>query len=139
MPHHFVEERDGKACLECHARQTRIEKHQQAIAPVPHPEFSQCLQCHVKAGDISGTLFRENAFVGLDLPGKGTRAHPLAPPTIPHKTFMRDHCLSCHGPAGKQRIASPHPWRSQCQQCHVPEAAKNFDRPVPWDELEGKL
>lgn len=139
MPHTFAGDRDGRYCLECHARVTRIEKRQNAIVPVPHAEFSQCQQCHVSGVDKSGAVFRENSFVGLDLPGKGTRAHPFAPPTIPHKTFMRDNCLSCHGPAGKQRIASPHPIRSQCQQCHVPDASKNYDRPLPWAELDGKL
>lgn len=139
MPHGFAGDRDGHYCLECHARKTRIEKRQQAIAPVPHTEYTQCQQCHVKGTDRSGAVFRESAFVGLDFPGKGTRAHALAPPTIPHKTFMRDNCLSCHGPAGKQRIKSPHPYRSQCQQCHVPDATKNHDRPVPWSELKGEF
>lgn len=134
-PHAFTSERDAARCLECHAHENRIEKRHQSIAPVPHAEFSQCQQCHVNGSAASTEVFRENGFVGLDDPGKGSRAHPLAPPTIPHKTFMRDHCLSCHGPAGKQRIATPHPARSQCQQCHVSDATKNYDRPVPWAEL----
>lgn len=139
MPHTFAGDRDGRYCLECHARETRIENRQQAIAPVPHAEYSQCQQCHVNGADKSVGLFRASDFLGLDFPGKGTRAHPLAPPTIPHKTFMRDNCLSCHGPTGKQRIATPHPWRSQCQQCHVPDASKNYDRPLPWEDLKGDL
>ncbi|MBL9172138.1 MAG: hypothetical protein JNL10_01265 [Verrucomicrobiales bacterium] len=139
MPHTFAGDRDGRYCLECHARTTRIERRQQAIAPVPHAEYSQCQQCHVNGTDRSGSVFRESLFVGLDYPGKGTRAHPLAPPTMPHKTFMRDNCLSCHGPAGKQRIKTAHPFRSQCQQCHVTDATKNPDRPVPWLELKGAL
>lgn len=139
MPHGFMGERDGKLCLSCHARETRIEKRQQAIVPVPHAEFSQCQQCHVNGTDKSLAAFRASLFIGLDFPGKGTRAHPFAPPTIPHKTFMRDNCLSCHGPSGKQKIASPHPFRSQCQQCHLPDASKNYDRPLPWEELHGEL
>jgi len=122
MPHGFVEERRSD-CLTCHARETRIS----------------CQQCHVDGSDAELEVFRENLFVGLDFPGKGTRAHDYAPPTIPHKTFMRDNCLSCHGPSGKQKIATPHPYRSQCQQCHVSDASKNYDRPLPWSELEGKL
>jgi nitrate reductase cytochrome c-type subunit len=137
MPHNFAGDRDGHYCLECHALKTRVEKRQSAIAPVPHAEYSQCQQCHVNGTDKSGAVFRESEFVGLDLPGKGTRAHPLAPPTIPHKTFMRDNCAACHGPAGKQKIVTTHPYRSQCQQCHVSDATKNYDRPVPWGELEG--
>jgi cytochrome c-type protein NapB len=139
MPHTFAGDRDGTYCLTCHARETRIEKRQQAIAPVPHAEYSQCQQCHVNGTDRSQAVFRESLFVGLDFPGKGTRAHPFAPPTIPHKTFMRDNCLSCHGPAGKQRIASPHPFRSQCQQCHVPDASKNYGSPLPWKDLHGEF
>jgi nitrate reductase cytochrome c-type subunit len=146
MPHSFPRPQDdGRACLECHAREDRIEKRQQSIVPVPHAEFSQCQQCHVPLlGELVelGTKvepFRPTTFVGLDNPGKGTRAHPFAPPTIPHKTYMRDNCLSCHGPEGKQKIASPHPYRSQCQQCHVPDASKNYDRPLPWKELKGEL
>ncbi len=139
MPHTFTGDRDGKYCLTCHAQKTRIEKRQQAIAPVPHTEFSQCQQCHVNGSDKSVGVFRETLFVGLDFPGKGTRAHDFAPPTMPHKTFMRENCLSCHGPSGKQKIESPHPYRSQCQQCHVSDASKNYDRPVPWAELDGEL
>lgn len=138
-PHSFTGQRDGVACLECHAVHDRVEKEQQAIRPVPHAEFTQCQQCHVDGSNETVPLFRENAFVGLADPGKGTRAHPLAPPTIPHKTFMRENCLSCHGPGGKQPIETPHPYRSQCQQCHVPEASRNYDRPVPWNELNGEL
>jgi len=138
MPHAFGDERSND-CLTCHARENRIEKQHQAIVPVPHAEYTSCQQCHVDGSSADSGEFRENQFVGLDYPGKGTRAHPLAPPTIPHKTFMRDNCLSCHGPSGKQRIASPHPARSQCQQCHVPDASKNYDRPVPWSELDGEL
>ena len=139
MPHTFAGDRDGRYCLECHARTTRIEKHQHSVAPVPHPEFSQCQQCHVSGIDPFRAPFRENSFVGLAAPGKGTRAHPFAPPTVPHKTFLRDNCLSCHGPAGKQRILTPHPARSQCQQCHVSDASKTADRPMPWTPLDGQL
>lgn len=139
MPHTFTGDRDGKYCLTCHARENRIEKRQQAIAPVPHAEFSQCQQCHVNGSDKTVEVFRETLFVGLDFPGKGTRAHDYAPPTMPHKTFMRDNCLACHGPSGKQMVATPHPYRSQCQQCHVSDATKNYDRPVPWAELDGEL
>jgi cytochrome c-type protein NapB len=139
MPHTFAGDLDGKYWLTCHAQENRIEKRQQAIAPVPHAEFSQCQQCHVNGSDKTVPEYGETLFVGLDFPGRGTRAHGYAPPTMPHKTFMRENCLSCHGPAGKQKIESPHPFRSQCQQCHVPDASKNYDRPVPWADLQGEL
>ena len=118
-------------CLQCHAKENRIERRHQAIAPVPHAEYSQCTQCHVKADPSAAPFRTTNTFVGLDLPGKGSRAHPLAPPTVPHKTFMRDNCLSCHGPTGLWRIKSKHPHRSQCLQCHAPEAKQDYTRPGP--------
>jgi len=138
MPHSFADERSND-CLTCHARENRIEQQQQAIVPVPHAEYTCCQQCHVDGSNADARLFRETFFVGLDYPGKGTRAHLFAPPTVPHKTFMRENCLSCHGPSGKQKIATPHPARSQCQQCHVSDATKNYDCPVPWSELRGEL
>ncbi len=116
-------------CLQCHAKENRIEMRHQAIAPVPHAEFSQCTQCHVKANPAVKPFRTENTFVGLDLPGKGSRAHSLAPPTVPHKTFMRGNCIACHGPTGLWRIKSPHPYRTQCVQCHAAEAKQDFTRP----------
>lgn len=38
MPHTFAGDRDGRYCLECHARVTRIEKRQNAmVCPCPTP------------------------------------------------------------------------------------------------------
>jgi len=116
-------------CLQCHAKENRIERRHKAIAPVPHAEYSQCTQCHVKANPAATPFGADNTFVGLDLPGKGSRAFPQAPPTVPHKTFMRGNCLSCHGPTGLWRVKSKHPHRSQCLQCHAPEARQDFTRP----------
>jgi len=130
VPHFLLSERSSRYCLQCHALENRIEKRQQAIAPVPHAEFSECMQCHVAGNDPSVTPFRENDFLGLDFPGKGSRANDYAPPTIPHKTYMRENCLSCHGVTGDFAIKSPHPIRSQCGQCHAPEAAQDYTRPA---------
>lgn len=138
VPHSIRSEQSSTSCPECHALQNRIEKRQQAIAPLPHSEFSQCLQCHVKA-DAKATPFRDNDFVGLDFPGKGLRAHPQAPPTIPHKLFMRENCLSCHGPTGMALVRVSHPERSQCVQCHLPEASSEYTRPVEWQKIHGQL
>jgi len=130
VPHSILSDRSSKDCLECHALQDRVAQRHQAIAPVPHSEFSQCMQCHVKGTDTREGLFRENSFVGLDYPGKGSRAHDFAPPTIPHKTWMRENCLSCHGLAGNFAIRTPHPVRSQCRQCHAAEASQDYTRPT---------
>lgn len=138
VPHSIRSERSSASCLECHALENRIEKRQQAIAPLPHAEFSQCLQCHVKA-EPKAEPFRQNDFVGLDFPGKGVRAYAQAPPTIPHKLFMRENCLSCHGPTGMARVRVTHPERSQCVQCHLPEASNEYSRPVEWQKMHGQL
>ncbi len=135
IPHSILTENDSNYCLKCHALENRVSEHHMAIAPVPHAEFSQCLQCHVKGDDKSIAPFRENEFVGLDFPGGGMQANVYAPPTIPHKTFMRENCLSCHGPTGDRTIRTPHPERTQCQQCHVPEASQSYTRPIEWTSL----
>ena len=130
ITHSVENENDSRACLKCHALEDNLSKRQMSISPVPHAEYSQCMQCHVKThtGDVE--LFVESEFAGLDFPGKGVRAHDYAPPTIPHKTFMRENCLACHGPKGDRDLRTTHPERSQCQQCHVPEATQNYGRPV---------
>jgi cytochrome c-type protein NapB len=73
-------------------------------------------------------LFAENSFVGLpqDL-RSGGRLHPLAPPTIPHKTFMRENCTACHsGAAAREEIRTSHPERTRCRQCHVAVATRGL-------------
>lgn len=121
VDHFWDTEQDSQSCMQCHARKFRIEKRHKPIVPVPHAEYSQCLQCHVRGNRKDVKPFVENQFVGLGEPGKGQRAHSKAPPTVPHRTFMRDNCISCHGPTGDYRIRTTHPNRTQCRQCHVQE------------------
>ena len=124
---HFSPRQDD--CLNCHAPENDIAKKWRAIAPIPHALYTQCYQCHVPKNRQALAPFVETDFVGLDFPGKGSREHDYAPPTTPHKVFMRENCLSCHGPAGDSRIRTEHPYRSQCLQCHVPEAEADYTRP----------
>ena len=56
----------------------------------------------------------------------GNRAWSIAPPEIPHRTFMQERCESCHGVNGRDAIRSTHPWRQSCEQCHAPSA--EFDQ-----------
>lgn len=128
MPHRFGSEWDASRCLTCHAQKTDLSKRHQAISPIPHAVLSQCQQCHVRVPERSEASFVLSEFIGLAAPGKGSRAHSVAPPTIPHQTFMRSNCLSCHGPGGEQRIATPHPYRSQCRQCHVSDVSREYTR-----------
>lgn len=66
-----------------------------------------------------------NSFVGEQPVFPGARAWPGAPPTIPHTTFMRINCASCHGVAGALGMRSTHPFRDSCTQCHAPSATRD--------------
>ncbi|MEW5852687.1 MAG: diheme cytochrome c precursor [Myxococcota bacterium] len=125
---HPVEPRGVLACVDCHARGARIRN---ARAPVmSHASYTNCTQCHVPA-DVTAefgpppvdTVATENAFAPVPPPAFGARAHPRAPPTIPHPTLMRTNCTSCHGPGGTDGLKSSHPSRQSCTQCHAPGAA----------------
>lgn len=103
--------------------------------PSPHRDtsgmsaISRCVQCHVFAGDAEPLV--ANAFVGMrqDL-RRGARLNALAPPTIPHKTFMRENCLACHsGPAAREEVRTDHPERVRCRQCHVPAVTRTVFEP----------
>jgi cytochrome c-type protein NapB len=116
----------GIECTRCHAA-GGIEIEGVGYAPpLPHGDTqglsdeSRCRQCHVFA--VADGVFVENDFVGLrqDL-RVGRRLHVDAPPTIPHKVFMRENCVACHtGPAAREEIRTSHPERVRCRQCHVP-------------------
>jgi cytochrome c-type protein NapB len=115
----------GMTCTQCH-NLGGIEVPDVGFAP-PYPHdgtlglsgLARCRQCHVFAA-TDGT-FVANSFVGLpqDL-RRGRRLNPIAPPTIPHRIFMRENCLACHGgAAAREEIRTSHPERVRCRQCHV--------------------
>ncbi len=121
VPH----EEFGIECTSCHATGGVEVDGVGFSPPLPHgntvglSEDSRCRQCHVFA--VTDELFVENDFVGLrqDL-RVGRRLHVHAPPTIPHKVFMRENCVACHsGPAAREEIRTSHPDRIRCRQCHV--------------------
>ncbi len=116
----------GIDCVECHDREGMEVADLGFAPPSPHEAtagmsaISRCRQCHVPA--VTNGVFAANSFQGLrqDL-RRGARLNELAPPTIPHKTFMRENCLACHsGPAAREEIRTDHPERVRCRQCHVP-------------------
>ncbi len=81
--------------------------------------ISRCRQCHIFAATDGS--FVGNEFSGLrqDL-RRGSRLNSVAPPTIPHKIFMRENCAACHsGPAAREEIRTTHPERTRCLQCHL--------------------
>jgi cytochrome c-type protein NapB len=83
--------------------------------------LERCGQCHVE--QLTEEVFRRSRFAGLRGRGVADRAHPAAPPVMPHRLFLRERCESCHvGPAARPEIRTTHPERTRCRQCHVEQA-----------------
>jgi cytochrome c-type protein NapB len=144
VPHGLTqEEYRTQRCKVCHERGGYAARFG-AYAPVtPHPEFGECLQCHVPEAmsvgvalpDRTGEVVcrqchvdpdrRPPSLVSLDWvprpwPVLDTRAMPGGPPVIPHDLQFRGDCLACHaGPAAVRELRTRHPERSNCRQCHV--------------------
>jgi len=124
-------------CAACHLGGAAIGD---KIAPrMSHAVYASCTQCHVPKDDPRPAQLPVtqpgNSFVGLAAPMRGERAWVGAPPTIPHTTTMRSECNSCHGPAGKVGLRTPHAVRTSCTQCHTPSAL--LDQRPPWIRDEG--
>jgi nitrate reductase (cytochrome), electron transfer subunit len=129
---HAISQLGPPACLSCHEYGARLDG---KIARRPsHTRHEACTQCHVVSnGPVPGqpvTPIAPNIFVGLESPTRGERAWPGAPPTIPHSTWMRSECTSCHGTTGALGMRSTHPWRQSCLQCHAPSAVLDQRQPV---------
>lgn len=110
-------------CLACHGTGIQVDGR---IAPkISHPAFTNCTQCHAQSGTQGlGPEFPvENTFAGLASPSQGQRAWPGAPPTMPHSTWMRQDCTSCHGLLGRAGMRTTHPFRMNCLQCHATSSA----------------
>jgi cytochrome c-type protein NapB len=116
---HSVEAQSAAACLACH--RDGIKVGDRVASAVSHAHFSNCLQCHVAQSPVPVA----NDFLGVFRAGPGTRASPGAPPTIPHTTWMRENCMSCHGLLTRPGIRTTHPWLTNCTQCHAPSAAND--------------
>ena len=116
----------GMTCTQCHDLKGMEVENVGFAPPSPHEKtvgmsaFSRCRQCHVFS--VADDIFKGNAFAGLEQDlRRGARLNPFAPPTLPHKTFMRENCTACHsGPAAREEIRTDHPERPRCRQCHVP-------------------
>lgn len=127
VPHPIAQD-SSFACLACHGPGLVIKD--KVASKMSHPPYTSCTQCHVPAGGpelpVQVIALREplavNEFVSVAPPQRGTRAWPQAPPTVPHRTRMREDCMSCHGPQGLFGLRTPHPDRQSCLQCHVPNA-----------------
>jgi cytochrome c-type protein NapB len=112
------------SCLACHGNGIWVQD--KLATKVSHPHLTNCTQCHVEsANDVLAkfdTPPSENEFIGAFRSGPGQRAAAGAPPTIPHTTWMRQDCMSCHGLVARPGIRTTHPWLGNCTQCHVPSA-----------------
>ncbi|MBT9584359.1 nitrate reductase cytochrome c-type subunit [bacterium] len=122
---HLVQQSSAAECMACHAQGLRLGERQAQI--IPHQNLTNCTQCHVSQSAAVGLGAPDprdvpNSFVGLAPPKSGPRAWNIAPPQVPHSSFMREKCLSCHADTGSSPLRSPHPERQSCTQCHAPSA-----------------
>ncbi len=137
----IAHENFGMACISCHNRQGMELEDVGFAPPSPHDNtaapsaISRCRQCHVFRQ--TEALLVGNSFVGLEQDlRRGARLNALAPPTIPHRVFMRENCAACHtGEAARVEIVTPHPERSRCRQCHVPVRTRDLFHSELDDEL----
>ncbi len=124
IPHPAGQE-SAAACLACHGQGLKVGG--RVATRMSHAPFTSCTQCHVEGGQTGlpwkGDDGGGNGFAGLTRSGPGERAYPGAPPTIPHTTWMREDCLSCHGPVARPGLRTTHPYLTNCTQCHAPSAA----------------
>ncbi len=120
---HDVDQLSSAACLACHGDGFKLEN--RTARQLPHPNYANCMQCHAPPppSALSNEFQPTNTFEGVAAPFEGARAWPGAPPVVPHTTWMRDNCLSCHGPSGWPGMKTTHAWRQNCLQCHAPSAA----------------
>lgn len=138
---HAVRQDSAAECLACHDEGLRLRE--RLATPMSHEAFTSCTQCHVvREGPMPGERLAPdasagpNAFVGLASPVAGPRAWSIAPPVIPHRTEMRERCMSCHGPNGRDALRSTHPDRQSCEQCHASSAERDLraglEHYAPW-------
>lgn len=127
---HPIADLNIQTCRACHAEGLRAGD--KVAKMVSHTFLTNCTQCHVEsAGPLLGSEpAPPNSFAGLRPSGYGgTRAWAGAPPVMPHTTFMRTNCVSCHGEHGYDGWRPDHLSRTNCVQCHAPAAA--FDQLSP--------
>jgi cytochrome c-type protein NapB len=114
---HPVSTQSATGCLACHGNGLKVGD--RVASKMSHALMTNCTQCHVEQSPVPADTW----FVGLSRSGPGERANPGAPPTIPHHTWMRQDCSSCHGLVTRPGTRTTHPWLTNCTQCHAPSAA----------------
>ena len=137
---HPIDQRATASCLACHGDGVAIGTSSKQVVRatrMSHGVLANCTQCHVEsqAAELEKAPLSENTFVGKPAPFGGRRAWNGAPPVVPHAVFMRETCVSCHGPGGAEPIRTTHAWRTNCLQCHAPSAVLDQvsdDDRTPW-------
>ena len=127
---HAIADLNIQSCRACHAQ--GLHAGDKVAKMVSHTYLTNCTQCHVEAaGPLLGTdAAPPNSFHGFRSSGYGgTRAWAGAPPVMPHTTFMRTNCISCHGEHGYDGWRPDHLSRTNCVQCH--SQAAEFDQLAP--------
>lgn len=114
---HPVSTQSAAGCLACHGQGVKVGD--RIASKMSHAVMTNCTQCHVEQASTP----TENDVPGLFRSGPGERANPGAPPTVPHHTWMRQDCASCHGIVARPGLRTSHPWLTNCTQCHTPNAA----------------
>jgi nitrate reductase cytochrome c-type subunit len=157
IPHGLTrEELLSGTCNSCHERGGYAPRFGLYAPVTPHPQYGQCLQCHVPDAELVGLPLPDGSrsstcrqchvlegtaqtFVGTRWqttvwPELDQRALPGSPPSIPHDLQMRGNCLACHaGPGAVAEIRTTHPERASCRSCHVPAPVEDrsaFTRPL---------
>ncbi len=117
---HEVEALGRENCMACHGPGQQASG--LVIAPVtPHPEWTQCNQCHVPA--LAEGVFAANTLKALEEPVRVDMPGPFLPPYIPHRVdnFREQSCETCHiGVQAAPELRPSHGPRVNCTQCHVP-------------------
>lgn len=130
---HAVDRTNDAACYVCHGEGAMVDG--RVANRMSHGRLANCVQCHAAGPPPALADFEvpaSNSFVGLPAPVSGPRAFAGAPPEIPHSTWMREQCLSCHGPMGWPGLEVTHRWRTNCQQCHATSAV--LEQAITWHE-----
>lgn len=127
IPHELTnEEFLTTACSNCHARGGFAERFGAYTPLTPHPEYENCLQCHVSA--MTTATFVGSEWRSATWPEIGRSAMDGSPLWIPHDLQMRSNCLACHGgPGAVAEVRTTHPERANCRQCHVPAESGSAD------------
>lgn len=125
---HEISQMSSASCMACHDTGSDYVIGGTRPSAISHPYYANCTQCHVPADGLRSLteeerLVVESSFEGREAVGLGSRAYAGAPPTVPHALFMRQNCMSCHGPDRPNAIRSSHPDRQNCLQCHAPDAS----------------